>query len=112
MNEDKNSQQVSDKYVWQSLAILVMILIGGIVALICFAKWVILPIAKGIVLPSFLSYINWFVPHFWNFFGFIFILWLVYKFFSFIWSPVYALLGKWSYLPLIATIIYIAMRII
>lgn len=104
MNEEKKYSEVSDKYVWQSLAIILMILIGGIGALILLTKWV--------VLPNVLSFINWFVPNFWNCFCFIIILWIVYKFFSLLWTPIYFLLGKWSYLILLATIIYIAMGMI
>lgn len=98
MNRDQYSHKET-KYVWESLAILVGIVLVAI-SLVYF-----------VVIPYFFEFISWFVPNFWSVFGYIVLIWIAYKILSFIWFPMYSMLGKWSYLILIATLIYIFMQI-
>lgn len=65
----------------------------------------------GFVMPNALSFISWFVPNFWSILGYIVIIWLIWKFFTLLWYPIYSVLGRWSYLILLATAIYILMQI-
>lgn len=96
---DKDNQKYSDdKDVWKILAVLAVGLILGIVALVFFVKL--------IVLPNILAIINWFVPNFWNMFLWIIIFWVIFQILKFIWYPIYSMIGKWSYLILLATLIY------
>jgi hypothetical protein len=97
--DHKSNYSYKENYIWKYV-VAVFLLVGGIIALV---KWAIIPNA--------LVFINWFVPNFWIFFGYILIIWFMFKVLSFFWSPVYFLLGKWSYLILIATAIYIIMQI-
>lgn len=98
MNHDRYSEKET-RYVWESLAILAEIVLGAIL------------LVYFVVIPNFFAFINWFVPNFWSVFGYIIILWIAYKFFSFVWFPIFSILGKWSYLILLATVIYIIMQI-
>ncbi|KXH12897.1 MULTISPECIES: hypothetical protein [Enterococcus] len=98
MNRDQYSHKET-KYVWENILILAGIVLGTIL------------LAYFIVIPNLFTFINWFVPNFWSIFGYIIILWIAYKILSFIWFPVYSILGKWSYLILLATLIYIFMQI-
>lgn len=98
MNDKRDYPYKDNNYMWIGFGILIAIILG-VSALI---MWLI---------PNFFAFINWFVPNFWSLFGYIIIIWIGYKFFSFIWTPIYSILGKWSLLILIATVIYIIMQI-
>ncbi|MBY6889381.1 hypothetical protein HYH68_16435 [Clostridium botulinum] len=80
------------------------VLLGlGLISIIVLIKWVFIPLS--------VSFIKWAVPNFWTSIGYIIILWIMYKIFSFLWAPIKSIFGKWSYLILIATIIYIILQI-
>lgn len=81
------------------LLFVIVVLIGAFFAI----KWW--------VIPNLVSIINWFVPNFWSLFIGIVFLWILFKIASFIWYPIYSMLGKYSYLILLATLIYILMQI-
>ncbi|MHC5268199.1 hypothetical protein ACYSNO_03270 [Enterococcus sp. LJL98] len=80
MKEEKN-YPYKDSYTGEIVTILAILLIGilGVIALI---KWVII--------PNFISIINWFVPNFWSLFGYFIIIWIFFKFLKFLWYPVYS----------------------
>lgn len=82
------------------------ILVVGIVGLIVgfFAL-------KHIIVPLAIKFIYWLVPNFWSGIGYFLLIWIVYKLFSFLWSPIYSLLGKWSYIILGSTLVYIILQI-
>lgn len=91
-----------DGYVWRAffmLAFVVFMLLTGSFLLI---KWLI---------PNFSSIVNWIVPNFWSHIGNIFIVWIFYKLLRFLWYPIYSILGKYSYIILVLTAIYIFMQI-
>lgn len=103
MNENQDYPYKSDTPAWVYLLLalgIISLFLLGIVSLI---KWMIL--------PNLIAIINWFVPNFWNMFLGIIIVWVLFKIASFIWYPIYSLLGKYSYLILVATLIYIFMQI-
>lgn len=81
--------------------------LGFIVAILAGVFWFI----KSVIIPNVVAIINWFVPNFWSMFGYIIIIWILFKIASFIWYPIYSILGKYSYLILLATAIYIIMQI-
>ncbi|KRU40057.1 hypothetical protein [Clostridium sporogenes] len=76
----------------------------GLLSIIVLIKWVFIPLS--------ISFIKWVVPNFWTHIGYIIILWIMYKIFSLLWTPIRSIFGKWSYLILIATIIYIILQIV
>lgn len=71
----------------------------------------VLVFIKLFLIPNMFKFISWFVPNFWTMLGYIFILWFIYKLFTWLWQPVKSILGKWSYLILIITVIYVIMQI-
>lgn len=64
-----------------------------------------------VVFPKLLLFIKWFVPSFWSFIGYFFILWIFFKILKLIWFPIYSIFGKYSYIILFLTFIYIMMEI-
>lgn len=66
---------------------------------------------KYLIVPLGIKFIYWLVPNFWNGIWFVLLTWIVYKLLKFLWSPIYSLLGKWSYVILGSTIIYIILQI-
>lgn len=102
---DKNYPYKDSKksYIKTFLGLLIAAVIGLVLIFFSF-KYLIFPLA--------IKFIYWLVPNFWSGIGYFFMIWFVYKLFSFFWSPIYALLGKWSYVILGSTIIYIILQIV
>ncbi len=69
--DHKSNYSYKENYIWKYV-VAVFLLVGGIIALV---KWAIIPNA--------LVFINWFVPNFWSFFGYILIIWFMFKVLSF-----------------------------
>ncbi|HCM90556.1 MULTISPECIES: hypothetical protein [Vagococcus] len=95
MGEEKvtNDYPIKERayYIWP---ILIFILFGIVVT-----KWLIIPILKSVIIYG--------VPVFWSYVGYFLIIWVFYKFCKILWYPIYSILGKWSLLIPLATIIYI-----
>ncbi|EPY6472526.1 hypothetical protein ACWO4B_003223 [Clostridium sporogenes] len=81
-----------------------LILILGLIIIILFARFV--------VIPNAISFIKWAVPNFWSLIGYIIILWLIFKFFQLLWTPIKSIFGKWSYIILLATFVYVLLQVI
>lgn len=86
--------------------------IFGVILLIAIVLLLLLVItAKFFVLPMISGAIHFAVPTFWSYIGYIFIIWFIYKFFCIVFYPIYSLIGKWFFLLIGMTIIYIGMVI-
>lgn len=102
MNDNQDYHYKDDTPAWVYLLIVLGVFILLLVGAISLIKW--------LIIPNFIAIINWFVPNFWSMFLGIVFIWILFKILSFIWYPIYSLLGKYSYLILVATLIYVIMQ--
>lgn len=66
---------------------------------------------KYLVFPLGVKFVYWLVPNFWSNIVYLFMIWVAYRILRFFWSPIYNILGKWSFVILGATVFYIFLQI-